>query len=370
MSVFHRIAGTSLMVLMVIQSALALKAQALPRYAARYDQKCGLCHVNPTGGGIRTAYASQYLVPKELAWSQPRPELLRRIQPHIADNILLGADLRELYAASNLRAQTTDFFLMQGNVDFAFQMDEKLQLYFERGMTNTYEVYGLAYVLPLTGGYVKLGRFAPPYGWRFDDHTMFVRSALGFSPPGHTDVGVEVGASPGRLSLAAAAVNGNQGRTLDNNANLAFSGTGSVRFTAAGLHGALGASGLHDREDTRTFDALGAFGYLSLRGITWLGEADRLRERTAGIVTTGLVTSHELSCRLHKGLDLKGTYDFHDPDTELTSGTQTRWGAGLAVMPNSFLTVEALYRHTTFENGSALAGRDFDQGIVQVHFMY
>ena len=36
----------------------------IPRYSARYGQDCNLCHVNPTGGGQRTTYATQYIVPK------------------------------------------------------------------------------------------------------------------------------------------------------------------------------------------------------------------------------------------------------------------------------------------------------------------
>jgi len=35
------------------------EAGAVPRYSARYGQSCTLCHQNPTGGGMRTLYASQ-----------------------------------------------------------------------------------------------------------------------------------------------------------------------------------------------------------------------------------------------------------------------------------------------------------------------
>ncbi len=42
-------------------------ALALPRYAATYGQSCVLCHENPTGGGLRNLYATQYLIPEEIA---------------------------------------------------------------------------------------------------------------------------------------------------------------------------------------------------------------------------------------------------------------------------------------------------------------
>ena len=47
----------------------ALRAGALPRYSARYEQNCSLCHVNPSGGGMRSGYATQQLIPKEIAMS-------------------------------------------------------------------------------------------------------------------------------------------------------------------------------------------------------------------------------------------------------------------------------------------------------------
>src|SRR5262245_32728836 len=41
----------------------AIDANAIPRYTARVRQNCTLCHANPTGGGMRSLYASQFLVP-------------------------------------------------------------------------------------------------------------------------------------------------------------------------------------------------------------------------------------------------------------------------------------------------------------------
>lgn len=35
-------------------------AQALPAYATKEGKACGFCHVNPAGGGERTAAGNQY----------------------------------------------------------------------------------------------------------------------------------------------------------------------------------------------------------------------------------------------------------------------------------------------------------------------
>jgi len=39
-------------------------------------------------------------------------------------------------------------------------------------------------------------------------------------------------------------------------------------------------------------------------------------------------------------------------------------------MPRPFFVAEALYRHTDITPGPALSGRDFDEGVFQLHFLY
>src|SRR2546426_1713935 len=197
----------------------ATDACAVPRYAARYGQTCALCHVNPSGGGLRTPYASQKLVPEEIAWSRATPPALEEIDPMIAKHIMIGTDFREFYIGANLLEARANFFEMQADLYFGFQLDPRVTLYYDRGQSNSYELFGLDYLLPTF--YVKAGRFVPSYGWKFDDHTMFVRSELGFMPPANSDVGVEAGWSKGSFDIQASLVNGNRGSTLDNDLKMA-----------------------------------------------------------------------------------------------------------------------------------------------------
>jgi len=65
------------------------------------------------------------------------------------------------------------------------------------------------------------------------------------------------------------------------------------------------------------FDSGGAHGYLTWKSLTWLGQVDLFRrDPSGGVVTRGLVSSHELTLLLRQGLELKGTYDFYDPDKD------------------------------------------------------
>jgi hypothetical protein len=118
-------------------------------------------------------------------------------------------------------------------------------------------------------------------------------------------------------------------------------------------------------------DIAGTYGYLTWGNLTWLGQADWMRrDPPATKATTGLVTSQELTLLLRRGLELKGTYDFFDPDLDVRSGAKSRWGGGLSFMPRSFLVLEALYRDSRVESGPALAGGDFQEGVIQLHVLY
>lgn len=358
------------MVLAAIVVSLSGVAHAIPRYSARYEQKCALCHVNPTGGGMRNLYASQYLVPEEMAMKSPKPAVLDGIDPQIAKNLIIGTDFRTIHTASDLDTHLKNFFEMQGDIYLDFQMDSTLSLYYDRGMTTSYELFGLWQGLPLTG-YVKVGRFVPAYGWKFDDHTMFVRSELGFMPPSNSDVGVELGMSPGRLDMQVAVVNGNRGSTSDNDRKVAGIANAVYRGHTGPFGWAGGVDGYWRPGDTEKFGTAGAFGYLTLWEWTWMAQVDWFREEPNDAPhVTGLVTSHELSWLVYRGVDLLGTYDFFDPNWKEQTGAKKRWGGGVSVLATPFFGIEALYRKTTFDNGPALSGTDFWETVVQVHLLY
>ena len=355
------VAGTTLVA--------ASAAQALPRYTARYEQKCGLCHVNPSGGGLRTSYATQQLVPQEIAWLRGKATSIEEIEPKLARLIQIGADFREFYVGADIEEGHLNFFQMQADLYFAFQLDPKVTLYYDRGQSGNYEVFGVDYLTPST--YVKAGRFVPAYGWKFDDHTMYVRSELGFQPPANSDVGLEVGFSKGSLDLLAGVVNGSRGSTLDSDTKAAGVLNAIVRHRTGPLGAALGVSAYHHPGRATDIDHWGLYGYLTWKRFTWLGEGDFIQTDPAlGPTRIGAVTSHEATVLLRQGLELKATYDFYDPDRDRASGAKSRWGGGVFVMPQSYLALEGLVRRIDYDNGIDYAGRDFTETLLQLHLLY
>jgi hypothetical protein len=366
LSLLARAAAIGLGLLLV-----AAASHATPRYAARYEQTCSLCHDDPSGGGKRCAYAAQYIIPAELATLRPGKDAQALIDPQLGRNLSIGLDLRTLHLYSDDDRSPQNFFEMQGDLYFAFDLAPRLSAYVQSGLSGAYEVYGLARVLPASG-YVKVGRFAPPYGWRLADHTAFVREYGGFRPPAHTDVGIEAGLFPGRFTLQAAVVNGARGSTRDVDRDLAASGLVLGRFHPVGLALAAGASFAYNpREVTgERVLASGPFGSLNWKRFTWVAEVDWQQRGRASNRTTGLLLSHELSCQLARGVDLLLTHDFRDPDLDRRSGAQERFGVGCEWLatPNSQVRL-ALYRHR-FEDGPELGGDDHLQTEAQIHFLY
>lgn len=343
-------------------------AQATPRYAARYQQNCNLCHANPTGGGMRSAYAAQYIVPSELTVMEWPEEMSDRLDPQISPALSIGADLRTLYLYSPDRAYRDNFFQMQAVFHAQLEID-RFSMYLAQGQSQTREAYGLGYLLP-ANGYVRVGRFTPAYGWKWDDHTMFVRERLGFLPPANTDVGVELGTYPGEFGLQIAVMNGSGGAIQDTDHRVAGFARADVRRRILGASLVLGGSYSYSEPAGGIRRQAGPFASAHLGPFTWVGEADILQFRTPSGPDV-LLTSHEVTAELKKGLYVRATYDFYDPDIDLESGALTRYGIGLDSLIYPFLGIQAMAVWYERDEGPAVTGeQEYFQPRVMVHFLY
>lgn len=365
--------------LLVLLAGASEPGQAVPRYAARYGQRCALCHVDPSGGGQRTLYAAQYLVPAELAAGWLAPEEIAANDPSLGKNLTAGFDLRTIYHRSDPARPGVDNFLqMQGAVHLTFQLSSRMAAYVSRGQSQTTEAFGVAHVLPWDG-HVKIGRFTPAYGWRFADHTQYTREILGWSAPGQSDVGIEASLNPGRWTASASVTNGNRGSIADNNQQAGYAGQLLYRanFSGVGL-GAGGSIWRNSDPSGRRLDR-GPFGYVAVGPFIWLGEAgwSTLDPGRSAAERTAWLTSQELTVRLRRGLELRGTYDFFDPDLDLKSGSRDRVGAGVEFLPYPFLALHGMVRREEFvgaARGSTPAPEvdqpDRDWFELQVHVLF
>ncbi|MCP4582749.1 MAG: hypothetical protein GY839_14155 [candidate division Zixibacteria bacterium] len=313
-------------------------AYGVPKFTAQYEQKCNLCHISPTGGGMRNAYGSQFFALTEMAVHKTAFEDVSGFQTQVSDMISLGADMRTLlYYDEN--SERSSLFQMEGNFYVNAQLNEQFSLALGKGLYDGFEIYGMGYILPMQG-YFRIGRFQPAYGWRFDDHTSFVREKM-LWPAGSTDTGLELGFYPHSLSVNIGLFNGTA-NSLDNNKGKAAVGRIEWRHNIKGIGFGVGGSYMlnsYSEGNTRMF---GPFGYLKLfKGrLIYIGEIDWLEDDSHISPPVNEATSHKLSYMLKQGIWLNSTYDFYDPDIDAKTGRITRYGFGFNYIPYGFLEIQ------------------------------
>jgi len=384
------------LVLAAAHAAAPPSALATPRLAMRLGQDCLLCHQNPSGGGMRSEYASQYLLPERLAMragaaSGGSEGALP--DPRLNDNVLIGADLRTAYLQRSDRDAGNNFLQMQGSLYLSVELESRVSIYVQeemgQGAARAFEIYGLAFLLPASG-YVKAGRFVPAFGWKHDDHRSFTRRELVFLPafPPQSDTGVEIGFLPGPLALQLSATNGEFASAREQNDELAWCARGDFRRDFPGGHAVLGGSYYQHRGTQGSGAAAagqdvyagGPFAGLRLGRVTWLGEFDWThREQAAGVAPLDIfrtfTTSQELSWEVVQGLDVVAIYDFHDPDLDRESGAVQRIGGAVNALPRPWLGLYAGLNVFRLDDGPDLAARtgfteDATEANVMIHFLY
>ena len=157
---------------------LAARASAEPYLAVANGYKCGQCHVNPTGGGERTAFGeifSQTTLPAEHVdtgtdvWTGA-----------INRFISLGGDGRYQFLAQQVPGQTTtnQFEWEQARVYLSANViPDRLIFYVDEqvapGSALNREAWGMLWSADHTW-YLKAGQMYLPFGLRLQDQSAFV----------------------------------------------------------------------------------------------------------------------------------------------------------------------------------------------------
>ena len=169
---------TSIAIALVILLC-SLSVVAVPRYSIMYGQACVLCHVDPSGGGARSLYGAQFFAYTDLATHGLPMEELGKVQPMLNDQIQIGFDARTMIYNID-QADSNAIMQMQGDLYLNFQLSSQWNFYLAKGLYSGFEIFGLGHILPYNG-YMKVGKFTPPYGLRLADHKALVRTQLGFA---------------------------------------------------------------------------------------------------------------------------------------------------------------------------------------------
>jgi len=382
----------TLLIQLAILFSVVSASHSLPRFALITGARCASCHVNPTGGQLRTRYGFTYGI-----GTLPLPAHTTDdeegagngestpFDPRLTDHITLGADLRTqfLYAPD---ADVSGFHMMTASVYGNLELTKAISAYMKYDLVNnTYgstggpEIYVVARVLP-GRWYLKAGNFLPDYGTRVDDHTGFTRGGdVGFLPgaatstgliftPNYKDVGMEIGGSAGIFEASAGVYNGTgNGRKIDLNGEKAVVARIELATSVGEVNVRIGTSGY--LFDLYRMGAIHAG--VGTGGLAVYGEIDFTRNRLDPTGTTITTSSNAMAAfvgadlLLSKGVWFTTKGEIFDPSRGTANDDVKRVTLGLELFPLPFVEIRPLFR---FNIETPSVGNN--TGLVQLHVWF
>lgn len=333
------------MAMCALLGALLVSAavRAEPYLAVQNGYKCNVCHVNPTGGGLRNDFGiifAERLMPADTSvaaaalWSGKLGDFLR-----------LGGDLRTDWERSVVlqRPSQQQFAVEQMRVyaDVAV-IPDRLSVYVDElvapNSPENMEAY-VRYGSTADGWYLKGGKFYLPFGWRIQDQTAFVREATGISmttPDNGIEAGYEHGAWSAQLDLTNGAANAQSGS--------GHQITDQVVYVQPRWR--LGAASSFTQSAAGNRRVLGVFAGVRTGPVAWLGEADLVRDAGFPDGARKLAGAlGEADWLIARGHNLKFTAEYYDPDRAVREDQQTRYSAVYEFTPLPFVQLRAGYRY-------------------------
>jgi hypothetical protein len=317
-------------------------AEAEPYLAVMTGYKCNVCHVNPTGGGLRSEFGVTYA--KVLLPAETVDNTLDAWTGKVTDRLQVGGDLRTDWSrvtAPNSPSQQSfqlEQFRVYANLTI---IPDRLGLYVDEqiapnGSTNE-EAY-VRYGNTMDGFYIKGGQFYLPFGWRLQDQTAFVQQVSGINMT-TPDKGIELGWEHAAWSAQFDVTNGQ----ANANTGSGYQVTTQVVYTKpiwrVGIAGSSTQSNVGDRR------VGGLFAGLRTGPIAWLAEGDLVRDESLPGGRTLAAGLLEGDWRILKGHNLKLTAEYQDPDRSVSNDQQTRYSIVYEYTPLPFLQLRAGYRH-------------------------
>jgi hypothetical protein len=327
--------------LLLASSAATVRAE--PYLAVQMGLKCSQCHVNPTGGGLRSVlgdvFAQTVLPGAHLDtgadnWTGALGQYLR-----IGGDLRFDAQLTQVPQSPSVQ----EFSLEQTRVYLeANVVADRLIAYVDEQVAPGGALNREAYVLYWSGShdwYVKAGQMYLPFGLRLEDQTAFILTAPGINMT-TPDQGVEFGWERGHVDAQFAVSNGTAGGPV--------SGDGkqySSQFAWVESSWRIGAAANFNAQPGGAKSAFGLFGGLRTGLVSWLAQAEITHDESiADDQGKELATLLEADWLLARGNNLKITYEFLTPDRAVPNGEETRLSFVYEFTPIQFAQIRAGFR--------------------------
>jgi len=332
--------------LLILLCLGAYCAQAEPYLAVQLGLKCGQCHVNPTGGGLRTTFgdvfAQTVLPAQHLDTGTGMDNWTGQLGPYLRT----GGDLR--FDATETQAPHTtsvdQFAIAQTRVYLeADVIPNRLLAYVDEQVAPGGALNREAYVLYWSAThdwYLKAGQMYLPFGLRLQDQTAFILTATGINMT-TPDSGVEFGWERGHWDAQFALSNGTAGGTSTSNGKQS---SGQLIYVESLWR--VGVAANFNAQSGGSKTAYGIFGGLRTGPISWLAQAELTKDESiANDQGKQLATLLEANWLITRGNNLKITQEFLNPNRAVPNGERTRWSLVYELTPIQFVQIRAGVRY-------------------------
>lgn len=357
-------------------------AEAQPYYAVREGYACTVCHINRSGGGMRNAFGvhySQNMLPMEtMAVSSTNGSTPVFVDSALSAFTSIGGNLRLdnvtiFHEESVHRGETVErlktqnsFSIPEGNLYLQMKLlGDRLSFYLDQNVSpvvGSREAFFLWQALE-SGLYIKGGKILQPYGIRLLDDQAATRSETGYryNTPAQ---GVEAGIDNGLWHASVAVTNGREGTVDKKTSGLVYAlwETFRIGVSASYLDN---TTPTENRQEVMT----GLFAGFRIGPITWLGEADQLKQQGTASKRTQYVGFTEINWLVTQGLNVKGAFDYHNPSDKVSEDDRSRVVLGVEYFPVPFFQL-SLYGDKRWDIPQAAAADKADRVLVQAHVYY
>jgi hypothetical protein len=321
----------------------AYAAHAEPYLAVQFGLKCNVCHVNPTGGGLRstvgdvlaqTAIPGAHLDTGGDNWTGALGRYFRT-----GEDLRFDAQVTQTPNAPSVQ----EFSLEQARVYLeANVIPDRLLAYVDEQVAPGGALNREAYVIYWSAShdwYLKAGQMYLPFGFRLQDQTAFILTATGINMT-TPDQGVEFGWERGHWDAQVAASNGTAGGAVTSDGKQY-----SLNVAYVESIWRLGVAANRNDQSGGAKSAYGIFGGLRTGPVYWLAQAEVTDDESiADGQGRELAALIEADWLIARGNNLKITDEFLNPNRAVPNGEEIRWSVVYEFTPIQVAQIRGGFR--------------------------
>ena len=340
---------------------------AVPRYAMESGSSCILCHIDPSGGGLRNDYGIAYGL-DDLA--RKTPDKISGYAGIILKHFQIGGDVRIQSVSKNKGDVPSGLaiFPMQANIQMKTEVGKVTAL---AQLSTLQSDYGVQFRLNRKFGYVKTGIGKPSFGLKLDDHTVFTRGGnirlihgnhregMPFVPALKNAPFLELGHYKGNTHYSFGMIKG----YLYEKSESSY-GRLEHFFSNGSLNKMIGASFFRETTAAKDLQMVNLFGGLNRGNLSWMGEVTVAEN----LVSDRSIASYsELSLKVKKGFTILARIDFFDESMIYTEDAIRRTTFGLNYVPLPLVDIKFQIRSTQLSGIVPSKGIEF---LSQLHLWF